>query len=248
MESSNEKRNQEFLTNKLLLVFTIVFLGIFVTMYLYKMAVSSITGYWLVDSIIQGAFYTSLVLTGICGIIFCFELKKPYKDPYKLITGKHGFFVFATTSICLFIAHKYSVAFKVNYIYIFLTIVAVQYFVLVSYTKDVYSIAVTNMVNITLLYLSSNSSRLMLYTLVSLGFLSLSFILTFILQKKDGSFKNYPVFKKTTNYKMLYLNMLLLSCITIANYFLLSIGFSVGALISGIYLVVVIFYNTLKLL
>lgn len=249
VEISNEKKQQEFVTNKLLIVFTMVFCGIFMAMYLYKMSNSSAEGYLAVIGISNTMFYISTILTAISGVKWYLDSKKGGFEPCKLLISKHFFCVFAVVGICFALTKWLTIFASVKYIYILLTAIAVQYFVLVTYSKDIYVIAITNIVNLALLYfLGTGSSKTIFFAGISIVFLISALIFVSQIKKNAGNIKSYSIFKKNTNYKMLYANIGILCAITILSTALSYAGYSIGVIIGGIYLIVIIFYNTLKLL
>lgn len=249
MEISKEKKQQDFVTNKLLAVFTMVFVGIFVAMYLYKMANSSGGGYVAVSNIVNVLFYGSIAGALVTGVKTYLDRNKTAENPFKLITAKHLCAIFIVIMVCATFAKAFSIFFAVKYIYITLTAIAVQYLVLVTYTKDIYLMAITNIANLILVYLIGvSTSKSIVYAGLSIVFLALCAFFVKKVQANGGKVKEYLIFKKNTNYKMLMLNMAILALITIASVVLASFGYSIGVVIGGIYLIVIIFYNTLKLL
>lgn len=246
---SNERKQQDFVTNKLLIVFTMVFVGIFATMYLYRMSNANAEGYLGVISIVNALFYSCTVGTVASGVKWYLDRNKEKENPYKLITAKNLCSVLIVMTICFGFAKVFTILSAVKYIYILLTAIAVQYFVLVTYTKDIYLIAISNIVNLVLVYfIGSSVSKTLLYAGLSIAFLVAIAVFVKKTQENKGEFKDYLIFKKNTNYKMLMANVGILAAITVLSTVLTFVGYSIGVIIGGIYLIVIIFYNTLKLL
>lgn len=249
MEISNEKKQQDFATNKLLIVFTMIFVGIFAAMYGYRMANASASGYLTIANASKGLFYTSIVASGISAIKWYFDSKKEVENPYKILTAKHLFSCFIVVAVCSGLANHLSIIFSVKYIYTILAAIAVQYFILVTYTKDIYLMAITNMVNLVLVYgMNANIVKSLLCAIISIALLAAVYVFVEKTKENKGKVKDYVVFKKNTNYKMLTTNSIILAGITVVSFILAVMGYSVGIIIGGIYLIVIIFYNTLKLL
>lgn len=246
---SNERKEQDFATNKLLIVFTMVFVGIFATMYMFRMANASADGYLAVLKIVNVIYYISFVGTIASAAKFYFTKKKDTDNPYKLITARHLMCIFVVIFACATFAKAQTILMAVKYIYILLTAVAVQYFMLVTYTKDIYLMAFTNIVNLVIVYLIGTSmSNKLILAAVSLAILAATAVLVKKIQKNNGKLQEYVIFKKNTNYKMLMTNLAILAAITVISTVLALVGYSIGVVIGGIYLIVIIFYNTLKLL
>ena len=98
MEINNNKREQDFITNKILIVFTMVFIGIFSTMYISKMS-NYFDTFELSQNIIK-----ILSVASFAGLIASIgkwwtEVKNKTKTSLKYITGRNLTCVFTVISI-----------------------------------------------------------------------------------------------------------------------------------------------------
>lgn len=245
---NNDREQQDFITNKLLLVFTMVFIGIFCTMYLYRSANSSAEGFMFLYNLTKNMIKICAVGTIITALKTIIDRKKPKINKYKLVTAKHLCPIFLVIGVCFVLIDYFSIFVAVKYIYMILTVVAIQYFVLVSYSSDIYLITITNLANLFLTYcIGQSPRRAVFFAIISAVFLATMFIFIKIMENNHGKIREIEIFKENANYKMLTLNILTLVLITIVSVMLSVIGHSFGVIIGGIYLIVIIFYNTLKL-
>ena len=251
MEINNKKAEQDFLTNKILLVFTMVFVGIFATMYLGKMSNSTGDSFLVANTIINGISVISIVGLWASILKFYSEIKKKIDTSMKYFSGKNLTSVFTVMTISSAIIYKFSIFTATKYIYVLLTAVAVLYFILVTYSKDVYIIALTNIVNLFLIYvtgLALGGPLFFIIPSVSIVFLAVVYIFVNKTKANDGKVKDITVFKKNTNYKLLNLNIVILAIITVLSAVLAHLGLTIGLIIGGIYLIVIVFHNTIKML
>ena len=245
-----DNKQQEIQTNKLLLVFVMVFLGIFGAMCLNKMSDKGAT--------FMIAYNTINILSGVTAITFVLSgfrhlsnVRANKKSHREYFNSKSVFCISTVALACFTLVQFVSIFSATKYIYIFLTGVAILYFILVTYSKEVFVIAITNILTIATTYLLAESFGSSYFYIIA-GVLILALVAVFVVvknaQKDNGKVFKYEFFTKETNYKLLNLNMLVLVLITILSILLAFIGFNYGYTIAIIYFMVVIFHNTIKIL
>lgn len=249
LKKNKERELQDYITNKLLIVFTLVFIGIFFGMYFYRVSDTSAQAFVTISNISKMGVALSLIGIVGCGTKVYLDKDKISDNPYKLITAKNLIPIFAVTCIYFGLINTFSIFSAVKYIYMFLTAVAVQYFVFVTYTNDVYLVTISNIVNLFFVYyIGENVRRAPYIALISLAFLGLVFWFIKTSRDNHGKMREIIIFNKNTDYKILLINVVVLGLITIVSLVLAFLGKAVGVLIGGLYLIIIMFYNTLKLL
>lgn len=248
-EDNFQKRSyeQDFITNKLLLTFTFVFVGIFSVMYLNNKANYG-SGYSFAMNCIMTIKYINITGFAFACIKWLLEIKNKTITKFRYTSGKNLFFVFGVSLICSLLIDNSSIFTAPKYIYTFLTIVAVQYFILVSYSKQVYLFAVSNIINICLLYLIGSANRLY-YPMVALSIiLAVAFLVVLLKAKSNnGEFLKIKMFEDGG--KLLILNCVAIMLVNILSAVLMSVfAINAGVILGGIYILVVVFYNTIKIL
>lgn len=245
-----DKREQDYITNKILIVFTMVFLGIFATVYLLKMSNYKAESFLLAHKIIDGLTIASIVsfLAGIAKTMK--DKKQKIKMKFSYLTGKNIVCVSTIWVICCLVIQKFSIFTASKYIYAFLTSVAILYFIFESYTKDVFMLSFSNIINLLLIFVigkSPNNSILLATSLASIVFLLFNLAISKMAQSKNGELFKNKFFLEETNYKNINANAIILIAISIASSVLAYIGYPIGIFIAVIYIIVAIFYSVIKI-
>lgn len=253
----NIKKNQkleEFNTNKLLIVFVLVFIGIFGAMYLHRFTDNAAT-FMVAYKFTTYATYVTSALALLFGLKWILDVNKKKNTNYQYFCAKNLFFVCFTAAICFLMAYFTSIFVAVKYIYIFLSAVAASYFVLVSLPRDIYFATISNIVNLVLMYALAQVSNGVYVNLIAVMLtisVLFSVILVRIIEKNNGSLLGLKIIKNGGNTKFLRLNnicliLIIISTISIIKFnipYLSNIAF--GLFASIIYVVFAIFAGILN--
>lgn len=247
-EKEIKKREAEIETNKLLIVFSMVFLGIFYILYLEKITSSPQT-FLLSQNITKYVKYiitTIFLLSGIKCII-AFKTKQiPINEYFNEI---NIFCVSLIGFICVKVIDYLTIFNSAKIICIFLLAVGVLYFVKVTYKKEMFILTYTNLSTLYLTYIISLLNSLKTnYIIVGLSIINLGIIIYILKILEKGKLIKYIKINEKINYKWQKINILILVLISIASVFMQVIGFNYGFVLGIIYFAIIVFYNTIKIL
>ncbi len=136
------QKEQDYITNKVLLVFTAAVCGILVLVLLYRLLVTGST-------VMQG-YYTVMILgaAGVFGVIFGFvrlfkekRLQNTELYKFKVFSGKNIIIVSAIVAVCCLLICIYYVS-VIKVLYVVLPVLAVYYLVYNVYQREFFLVTI----------------------------------------------------------------------------------------------------------
>ncbi len=248
-----ETTKKDYVTNKLLLVFTLAFavLLFFTNISRMMRSTTSFLTAWNITKIASGVFL-ALFVVGI--IMLIVERSKGIDTKYRLLSGKN---ISIASAIIAILSLALAIVFStttLTLIYVFVPALVVLYIIYYSYQREFFMVALSSILSGVGIWLVRSEIVNSADTLVLVAVAALIVILaafTVAVQVGKGSFKLFgrevSVFKSGARYTLIYLTYVL-SLLLLAAAFLapdLAIYFIFGLIA---YIVITGIYYTVKLI
>lgn len=248
-----QTKKSDYITNKLLLVFTLAFAMILFLMNMSRMMKSNTT--WvLAENITKGVFWAGIVLI-VGGIVMAVLEHKCGRDTkYVLFTGKNiaragGFIAVCTGALSLVFSPA-----MLNLLYIFIPALVVLYIIFYSYPREFFMIALASAVAGVAIWLVGSefvNASAMSVLVIAAAVIVVFAAVTVWAQIKSGKIKlfgrEFEVFKADARYAIVYLTyvlaLLLLGAAFLVPDFILYFVLGIVA-----YIVLIGVYYTVKLI
>ncbi len=248
-----ETVKKDYVTNKLLLVFTLAFALLLLFMNIGRMMKSTATYMtaWNIAKIASG-ISCALVLAGIVMLIV--EKVKGLDTKYKLLSGKNITVAAAIIALCSTALSLVFSSSMLMLLYVFVPAIVVLYIVYYSYQRDFFMIALSSILSGAAIWLLIsdivNSADSLILAIAALVILVLA-VITVVAQVRGGKIKLFgrelTVFRDGAKFALVYLTYILSLMLLVAAFLAadLAIYFIFGLV--GYILLIGVYY-TVKLI
>ncbi len=251
--NANTQRAKDYVTNKLLLVFTIAFAMLLLLMNVGRM-MKSVESFVLAHTITKVVCGVA-ILAIVAGIIMMIVEHNKKKDTrYVLLSGKNilitALFIAVCTGALAFIFDPKMLLL----LYVFVPVIVVLYIIYYSYQREFFYIALSAAISASCVWLvgSTGDSRLS-FVLAAVGVLVNLVLAAFAVwaQVKGGTVRafgrEFSAFKADSKYALVYISFALFAAVCVAALLLPSFAvyFTFGTVA---YLVLAGIYYTIKLI
>ncbi len=245
-----ETMKKDYLTNKLLLVFTFAFVFLLYFVNINRM-MSSIKTFKLAMSLARNSIWIGVALLSVGVIVFIIERILKTDTKYRLFSGKNIFVVSAVFTIAALLLRYRSWADTLTLIYIFIPALVVLYIVYHSYQREFFMIVLSSILSGVAIWLIMSdliiSGDILIFAAVEIVILLVA-IFTIVAHSRGGNLmlfgREFTPFKKDAKYALFYiasaLSILLLAAAFFFPAYALYFIFALVAyiLITGIYFTV----------
>ncbi len=251
----------DYITNKILGIFTAAFFIIVGLMLTYR-GYRSFDTMFVTQKIVYVAAGVFAVIS-ILGVIWEVRTTKAgIKQEYKVVRGKNLAIVAGASAVCAFLVARYFVD-GVKAMYIMVPIVTVLALVYIIYSTDFFLISVLTTVGGIWMWLISKSSfsgilganltsilnsRVFFFSLAAIILLIVAAGILSMLRKNSGELKGKKILTKSSNYLLLYLSI---AVTALAVFFAVIFGISLAYYLIFVlfgYLFILAVYYTVKLI
>jgi len=248
---------QDYVTNKLLSVFTVAFVLIIGIMYFSRMMHRIDTMVSAMESV-KILSIVLLVLTIVATVVAIIEKVKGKVHKYKLLTAKHIAIVLGFATVCFGVLAMAFAENTINFLYVVIPTVTVLFIVYHTYPRDFFAISVISAFGAIGLWLSGSAisggmgaSKLWLIIGVMAAVLAILTVATIVIQANGGKIcrkSKCAFFDEDAKYGLLYFTIAIIAALLIATWFMVGAAtyYFLFALLA--YFVVVGIYYTLKML
>lgn len=253
-EEIAQMRRQDYITNKLLLVFTVAFVFIMYVMSLDN-SKSTFEGFFA----LEGKIALGLGISGgifVAGIVWMLVEKFVTKrdTEYKLFTGKHIAVVGLFATVCMYdlFSRVMNDPDAFARIYVFIPVVVALYIIYSSYQREFFmislasafgGIAVWNVID----YVYGDPKTFTVAAIVAVAVICAVTVWAQMGKGKVSLFgRNFEIFKSDARYALMYLSYILIAALMLAVFAIDLAMYFVFGLIG--YVVLVGIYYTVKLI
>lgn len=253
----SQEAAQDYVTNKLLSVFTVAFVLIIGIMYYSRMMHRIDTMVSAMESV-KIVSIVLLALTVVAAVVAIIEKIRGKVQKYKLLTAKHIAFVLGFATLCFGALALAFAENTVNFLYVVIPTVTVLFIVYHTYPRDFFAISLISAFGAIGVWLTGTAisggmgaSKLWLIIGVIAAVLAILVVATIVVQANGGKLSRKckcSFFGEDAKYALIYLTIAIIVALLIATWVMVGAAtyYFLFALLA--YFVVVGIYYTLKML
>ncbi len=231
-----DKKVQDFIMYKLLIVYALIAFGIATTIWLGNAV------FLYPNQVLDGIFYFSIIsILGMIGfgVKAYLDIKAKKDMSMKYFTSINMFSIFTVMSACAGIIEFGGILhYAPTYLTWFLVGVGVLYFIMVSYKRDTFTLFFMTITDLALVFVACQNIDNPLSIVVvatSVLFLLATMLVTNNARKNGGKILGFEVFDAKAKYTIINFNVLGLISVTAACVILAILGENLAFAIGGIY-------------